>query len=126
MPNIISGSYGSNVTLYSESVDQWENTDITLTCTYNGPYSGSFTWNLTSSQQYSAYVESNCIVRAKWLANPTEYSYICTNDKVHSVTLKNITQTRHGETWQCGYNPGEFLTMSNAVQIFVQGIKPID
>lgn len=118
----VSDCYANTVTLSSQSLDQWENTDVTLTCSYIGTFPGLFIWFLkSSSEELSTAVYNNCSSIRPWLSNTTVYSLICINATVQTVTLKSITQQRHGETWRCGFNPGQWLLNSSTLQIFVKG-----
>lgn len=110
------------VTLSSEPVDHWEKTEVTLTCSYIGQYSGTFRWSLNNTLYgEKSSSAANCRVET-WLANNTKYLYSCSNDTVHSVTIKNITQDMHGDTWRCEFNPGAYTYKSEKVQIYVKGM----
>lgn len=114
------GCQGSDTTvLMPLSVETAENTNVTLTCSYNGQFSGDFEWylNTPNSQHFKVNV-ANCTAPLGWLQN-SNYLYICTNSTTHSVTIKSITQQRHGETWQCGFSPGASKFYSNIVRILV-------
>lgn len=115
----------NNVVLSPQSIDEWEGTDVTMTCSYNGSHEGTVHWNLSTSSNnyYSAvmqYFNNSCRVSLGWLNNVSHYSYNCTNEKVFNLTLKRISRQRHGEKWTCIYNLGT-LYKSNTVILFVKG-----
>ncbi|KAH3701040.1 hypothetical protein DPMN_076023 [Dreissena polymorpha] len=106
-----------------------EGSTLTLTCQYSAEDAFIFGWLIGSTstasqtyvgQVYNSYNGSSCVPALT--VNLTLYSYSCSNTSRHTMTVRNLTSSNHGEIWQCNVFPlSGGVIYSKNVTISVQG-----